>query len=67
MGKVQSHVKEQCDKLFTEDRKAELKRGLSFVSERACIFKEIALLSKRDFQCNYTFIYVYMFIYFAVL
>jgi len=47
MGKVQSHVKDQCNKVFTEERKTELKRGLSFFNERACIYKEIALLAKK--------------------
>ena len=50
MGKVQSHVKEQYNKVFTEERKAELKRGISYFNERACVYKEIALLNKNDLQ-----------------
>eukprot|EP00112_Aurelia_sp_Birch-Aquarium-sp1_P018969 Seg4603.2 transcript_id=Seg4603.2/GoldUCD/mRNA.D3Y31 product="RING finger protein 141" protein_id=Seg4603.2/GoldUCD/D3Y31 len=48
MGKVQSHVTNTFHQVFTEERKLELKRGLSSFSERAVIFKEVALLKRTD-------------------
>ena len=50
MGKVQSHMVEKVNQAFTEERKTQIKKSFLYCKERACVFKEVALLTRSSFQ-----------------
>lgn len=50
MGQIKSRVNQKCAEVFNGEKGAEFKRGLSYFNERACIFKEVTLLTKSKLQ-----------------
>ncbi|XP_065070576.1 RING finger protein 141-like [Rhopilema esculentum] len=50
MGKVQSHMVEKVNQAFTDERKAQIKKSFLYCKERACVFKEVTLLTRSSFQ-----------------